>query len=178
MERWEKKGKGNDLAISVPSTPAHVSRHLFAHKGEPWGTASSGLPNLSKCREGGLRKETGEQRRKKRICSQPSQHQGAQPFATYIAQRVFNWMKILVPSAPMISKQKWGVNWRCAEDRREGERWLRKYFSWISTPHFFFLNGLPKEECVTQHSIQYASLRSCLKLLSGEQIFYQNWKAS
>lgn len=145
MERREKKGKGNDLAISVPSTPAHVSRHLFAHKGEPWGTASSGLPNLSKCREGGLRKETGEQRRKKRICSQPSQHQGAQPFATYIAQRVFNWMKILVPSAPMISKQKWGVNWRCAEDRREGERWLRKYFSWISTPLFFFWMGCQKK---------------------------------
>lgn len=70
-------------------------------------------------------------------------------------------MKILVPSAHMISKQKWGLSWRCAEGRGEGERWLRKYFSWISTPLFFFWNGLSKEECVTQHSIQYASLRSC-----------------
>ena len=31
MERRKEKEKENDLAISIASTPAHVSRHLSAH---------------------------------------------------------------------------------------------------------------------------------------------------
>lgn len=67
-------------------------------------------------------------------------------------------MKNLVPSAPMISKQKGGVSWRGAEDRGK-ERGDSENIFLEFLPHFFFLSGVVKRMCdLTQYSIRFPKM--------------------